>query len=59
MLPHTKQVWNGKANPGSNVFYYCKAGFYNEGGANLSHCTENGYWTEPTLSCKGILNLNF
>ncbi|XP_067084146.1 sushi domain-containing protein 1 isoform X2 [Osmerus mordax] len=54
ILPHTGQMWNGKTTPGSHVFYYCKKGFFIEGGANLSHCTERGSWTRPSLSCKEI-----
>ncbi|XP_046871945.1 sushi domain-containing protein 1 isoform X2 [Hypomesus transpacificus] len=54
ILPHTGQRWNGKTTPGSNVFYYCKKGFFIEGGANLSHCTKRGSWTKPSLSCKEI-----
>ncbi|KAM9546223.1 sushi domain-containing protein 1 isoform 4-T8 [Salvelinus alpinus] len=55
MLPHTGQVWNGSTNPGSTVLFYCKEGFYREGGGNISYCTENGFWTKATLSCKEIL----
>ncbi|XP_038857571.1 sushi domain-containing protein 1 isoform X3 [Salvelinus namaycush] len=55
MLPHTGQVWNGSTNPGSTVLFYCKEGFYREGGGNISYCTENGFWTKATLSCKEIM----
>ncbi|XP_034152115.1 sushi, von Willebrand factor type A, EGF and pentraxin domain-containing protein 1 isoform X5 [Esox lucius] len=54
ILPHTGQVWNGSTNPGSTVLYYCKEGFYRAGGGNISYCTEYGYWTNATLSCKEI-----
>ncbi|XP_071012302.1 sushi domain-containing protein 1-like isoform X4 [Oncorhynchus clarkii lewisi] len=55
MLPHTGQVWNGSTNPGSAVLFYCKEGFHREGGGNISYCTENGFWTKATLSCKEIM----
>uniref|UniRef100_A0A673XAG0 Sushi domain containing 1 n=1 Tax=Salmo trutta TaxID=8032 RepID=A0A673XAG0_SALTR len=55
MLPHTGQVWNGSTNPGSTVLFYCKEGFYREGGGNISYCTEKGFWTKATLSCKEIM----
>ncbi|XP_055775077.1 sushi domain-containing protein 1 isoform X1 [Salvelinus fontinalis] len=55
MLPHTGQVWNGSTNPGSTVLFYCKEGFYRKGGGNISYCTENGFWTKATLSCKEIM----
>ncbi|XP_064817447.1 sushi domain-containing protein 1 isoform X5 [Oncorhynchus masou masou] len=55
MLPHTGQVWNGSTNPGSTVLFYCKEGFHREGGGNISYCTENGFWTKATLSCKEIM----
>ncbi|XP_014027756.2 sushi domain-containing protein 1 isoform X10 [Salmo salar] len=55
ILPHTGQVWNGSTNPGSTVLFYCKEGFYREGGGNISYCTENGFWTKATLSCKEIM----
>ncbi|XP_028980241.2 sushi domain-containing protein 1 isoform X10 [Esox lucius] len=54
ILPHTGQVWNGSTNPGSTVLYYCKEGFYRAGGGNISYCTEYGYWTNVTLSCKEV-----
>ncbi|KAL0979639.1 hypothetical protein UPYG_G00187600 [Umbra pygmaea] len=54
ILPHTGQVWNGSMNPGSSVLYYCKHGYYREGGGDVSYCTEYGYWTKATLSCKEI-----
>lgn len=44
---------NGSSTPGSTVAYYCKKGFYHHGGTNLSLCTSNGYWTQPSFSCKG------
>ncbi|XP_021461191.2 sushi domain-containing protein 1 isoform X9 [Oncorhynchus mykiss] len=55
ILPHTGQVWNGSTNPGSAVLFYCKEGFHREGGGNISYCTENGFWTKATLSCKEIM----
>ncbi|XP_031674560.1 sushi domain-containing protein 1 isoform X8 [Oncorhynchus kisutch] len=55
ILPHTGQVWNGSTNPGSTVLLYCKEGFHREGGGNISYCTENGFWTKTTLSCKEIM----
>nr|XP_046203724.1 sushi domain-containing protein 1 isoform X5 [Oncorhynchus gorbuscha] len=55
ILPHTGQVWNGSTNPGSTVLFYCKEGFHREGGGNISYCTENGFWTKATLSCKEIM----
>ncbi|KAJ8006030.1 hypothetical protein DPEC_G00124030 [Dallia pectoralis] len=54
ILPHTGQVWNGSTNPGSTVLYYCKEGFNREGGGNISYCTEYGYWSNVTLSCKEV-----
>lgn len=53
ILPHTGHVWNGSSTPGSTVTYYCKIGFYHNGGNNISLCTINGYWTKPNISCKG------
>ncbi|XP_064867538.1 sushi domain-containing protein 1 isoform X2 [Oncorhynchus nerka] len=55
ILPHTGQVWNGSTNPGSTVLFYCKEGFHREGGGNISYCTENGFWTKATISCKEIM----
>ncbi|KAM7416084.1 hypothetical protein PAMA_018248 [Pampus argenteus] len=54
ILPHTGQVWNGSSTPGSTVTYYCKIGFYQNDGNNISLCTINGYWTEPSISCKEV-----
>ncbi|XP_036069590.1 sushi domain-containing protein 1 isoform X2 [Oryzias melastigma] len=48
-------VWNNNLAPGSTVLYYCKEGFYNMGGINVSVCSENGFWTPATLSCQEIL----
>uniref|UniRef100_A0A8C8MNZ4 Sushi domain containing 1 n=1 Tax=Oncorhynchus tshawytscha TaxID=74940 RepID=A0A8C8MNZ4_ONCTS len=48
-LPHSVIT-----NPGSTVLFYCKEGFHREGGGNISYCTENGFWTKATLSCKAI-----
>lgn len=56
ILPHTGQVWNSSSTPGSTVTYYCKIGFYENEGNNMSLCTINGYWTEPNISCKGNNN---
>ncbi|XP_070760467.1 sushi domain-containing protein 1 isoform X1 [Enoplosus armatus] len=53
ILPHTGQVWNGSSTPGSIVTYYCKIGFYYNGG-NISLCTTNGYWTKPNISCREV-----
>lgn len=53
VLPHSGQVWNGSTNLGSAVSYYCNEGFYQEQGGNVSYCVGNGYWTKPTLVCKG------
>uniref|UniRef100_A0A4W5QT11 Sushi domain containing 1 n=1 Tax=Hucho hucho TaxID=62062 RepID=A0A4W5QT11_9TELE len=55
ILPHTGQMWNGSTNPGSTVLFYCKEGFYREGRGHISYCTENGFWTKATLSCKEIM----
>ncbi|XP_038559512.1 sushi domain-containing protein 1 isoform X2 [Micropterus salmoides] len=54
ILPHTGHVWNGSSTPGSTVTYYCKIGFYHNGGNNISLCTINGYWTKPNISCKEV-----
>nr|XP_046242195.1 sushi domain-containing protein 1 isoform X2 [Scatophagus argus] len=54
ILPHTGQVWNGRSNPGSTVTYYCKTGFYQNEGENISLCTKNGYWTKANISCKEV-----
>ncbi|XP_040012054.1 sushi domain-containing protein 1 isoform X4 [Xiphias gladius] len=51
----TEQVWNGNTAPGSTVLYFCKKGFLNKGGLNVSVCDENGQWTAPALSCQEIL----
>lgn len=53
ILPHTGQMWNGSSNPGSAVAYYCKIGFYHHEGTNMSMCTSKGYWTQPSIACKG------
>lgn len=53
ILPHTGQVWSGSSTPGSIVAYYCKIGFYHNGGHNVSVCTITGSWTKPNISCKG------
>nr|XP_043881114.1 sushi domain-containing protein 1 isoform X5 [Solea senegalensis] len=54
ILPHTGQVWNGSSTPGSSVTYYCRIGFNQSEGLNVSLCTVNGSWTEPSISCKEI-----
>ncbi|XP_050931097.1 sushi domain-containing protein 1 isoform X5 [Lates calcarifer] len=51
----TEQVWDGNTAPGSTVLYFCKQGFLNKGGHNVSVCNENGQWTPPSLSCQEIL----
>ncbi|XP_047186945.1 sushi domain-containing protein 1 isoform X4 [Scophthalmus maximus] len=51
----TGLVWNGSTAPGSTVLYFCKKGFFNKGGHNVSVCNENGQWTPPALSCQEIL----
>ncbi|XP_050931098.1 sushi domain-containing protein 1 isoform X6 [Lates calcarifer] len=48
----TEQVWDGNTAPGSTVLYFCKQGFLNKGGHNVSVCNENGQWTPPSLSCQ-------
>ncbi|XP_067377759.1 sushi domain-containing protein 1 isoform X2 [Channa argus] len=55
IVESTKQVWNGYSTPGSTALYFCKEGFYGNGGHNVSICNENGQWTPTTLSCKEIL----
>ncbi|KAE8291657.1 Sushi domain-containing protein 1 Precursor [Larimichthys crocea] len=55
IIVSTEQVWNRNSSPGSTVLYYCKEGFYNTGGHNVSICNENGQWTLPTLLCEEIL----
>ncbi|KAM4616035.1 sushi domain-containing protein 1 isoform 4-T5 [Polymixia lowei] len=54
LIKSAEQVWNGNSTPGSTVLYFCKEGFHNKGGNNLSLCNENGHWTQPTLSCQEI-----
>ncbi|KAM9744305.1 sushi domain-containing protein 1 isoform 1-T1 [Menidia menidia] len=54
LIESTEQVWNNSTTPGSSVLYYCKEGFYNKGGRNVSICNENGQWTPPALSCQEI-----
>lgn len=53
VIEFTGQVWSYNSTPGSTVLYFCKDGFYNKGGNNVSTCQENGQWTSPTLSCQG------
>ncbi|XP_013769566.1 sushi domain-containing protein 1 isoform X2 [Pundamilia nyererei] len=55
VIEFTGQVWSYNSTPGSTVLYFCKDGFYNKGGNNVSTCQENGHWTSPTLSCQEIL----
>ncbi|CAJ1068336.1 sushi domain-containing protein 1 isoform X1 [Xyrichtys novacula] len=55
IIKSTEQVWDMNVTPGSTVIYFCKEGFLNKGGNNVSVCSENGHWTRPTLSCKEIL----
>ncbi|XP_005473020.1 sushi domain-containing protein 1 isoform X1 [Oreochromis niloticus] len=55
VIEFTGQVWSYNSTPGSTVLYFCKDGFYNKGGNNVSTCQENGQWTSPTLSCQEIL----
>ncbi|KAM8761275.1 sushi domain-containing protein 1 isoform 3-T5 [Acanthopagrus schlegelii] len=55
IIENTEQVWNNNSSPGSTVLYFCKEGFSNKGGHNVSICNENGQWTSPTLSCQEIL----
>uniref|UniRef100_A0A3B3ZLI8 Uncharacterized protein n=1 Tax=Periophthalmus magnuspinnatus TaxID=409849 RepID=A0A3B3ZLI8_9GOBI len=52
VLNNTVHVWDGKMTLGNTVEYYCKYGFYDNGGRNSSVCNENGEWTKPTLSCR-------
>ncbi|XP_056888695.1 sushi domain-containing protein 1 isoform X1 [Takifugu flavidus] len=54
IVPHTGQMWNGSSIPGSAVTYYCKIGFYHHEGTNMSLCTSEGYWTQPSISCKEV-----
>ncbi|XP_063051125.1 sushi domain-containing protein 1 isoform X2 [Engraulis encrasicolus] len=54
MLPHAGQVWNGSTTVGSTVLYYCNGSFHYVAGTNISECTTNGSWTQPTLTCKEI-----
>ncbi|XP_070821352.1 sushi domain-containing protein 1 isoform X1 [Chaetodon trifascialis] len=54
IIESTERVWNGDSTPGSTVLYFCKVGFYNKGGHNVSICKENAQWSPPTLSCKEI-----
>uniref|UniRef100_A0A3Q3E0G2 Sushi domain containing 1 n=1 Tax=Labrus bergylta TaxID=56723 RepID=A0A3Q3E0G2_9LABR len=51
ILPHTGRMWNGNSAPGSTVTYFCKTGFYQSGGNNISSCTISGYWTQPDVDC--------
>uniref|UniRef100_A0A3Q0RLC4 Sushi domain containing 1 n=1 Tax=Amphilophus citrinellus TaxID=61819 RepID=A0A3Q0RLC4_AMPCI len=53
VIEFTEQAWSNNSTPGSTVLYFCKEGFYNNGGNNVSICQENGQWTPPTLSCQG------
>uniref|UniRef100_A0A671XQ42 Sushi domain containing 1 n=1 Tax=Sparus aurata TaxID=8175 RepID=A0A671XQ42_SPAAU len=55
IIEHTEQVWNNNSSPGSTVLYFCKEGFSNKGGHDVSICNENGQWTLPTLSCAMFL----
>ncbi|XP_051277734.1 sushi domain-containing protein 1 isoform X4 [Dicentrarchus labrax] len=55
IIESTEQVWNSTSTPGSTVLYFCKEGFYNKGGHNISICNKNGQWTPPTLLCQEIL----
>ncbi|XP_044054083.1 sushi domain-containing protein 1 isoform X3 [Siniperca chuatsi] len=55
IIESTEQVWNSNSTPGSTVLYFCKEGFHNKGGHNVSICNENGQWTHPTLLCQEIL----
>ncbi len=56
IIESTEQVWNNNSTPGSTVLYFCKEGFYNKGGHNVSVCNEYGQWTTPTLTCQGKYN---
>ena len=53
VLELTERVWDNALSPGSTVHYYCKGGFYNTGGLNVSVCNKDGQWSLPTLSCQG------
>uniref|UniRef100_A0A3P8RRF2 Sushi domain containing 1 n=1 Tax=Amphiprion percula TaxID=161767 RepID=A0A3P8RRF2_AMPPE len=55
LIESTEQVWNSNSTPGSTVLYFCKDGFYYNGGHNMSICDKNGQWTPPTLLCQEIL----
>ncbi|XP_047448823.1 sushi domain-containing protein 1 isoform X1 [Mugil cephalus] len=55
LIESTGLKWNKKSTPGSTVLYFCKEGFYYNGGQNVSICDESGQWTTPTLSCEEIL----
>uniref|UniRef100_A0A3Q1CZM0 Sushi domain containing 1 n=1 Tax=Amphiprion ocellaris TaxID=80972 RepID=A0A3Q1CZM0_AMPOC len=54
LIESTEQVWNSNSTPGSTVLYFCKDGFYYNGGHNMSICDKNGLWTPPTLLCQEI-----
>ncbi|XP_060893219.1 sushi domain-containing protein 1 isoform X3 [Labrus mixtus] len=54
ILPHTGLMWNGNSAPDSTAIYFCKTGFHQSGGNNISSCTISGYWTQPDISCKEI-----
>ncbi|XP_066567117.1 sushi domain-containing protein 1 isoform X2 [Amia ocellicauda] len=54
VLPHTETQGNGNTTVGATVHYYCKKGFHNVGGTNVSVCTMNGHWKNATIICKEI-----
>ncbi|KAM9446735.1 sushi domain-containing protein 1 isoform 3-T5 [Clarias gariepinus] len=54
VLPHAGRVWDGSVRVNSSVLYYCKEGYYDALGGNISVCTENGSWSRATLLCREI-----
>ncbi|XP_061907550.1 sushi domain-containing protein 1 isoform X4 [Entelurus aequoreus] len=51
-LPHTNLQWDRSTRPGSAVLYKCMAGYYQEGGDDISTCLTSGEWATVSLKCK-------
>ncbi|XP_041956594.1 sushi domain-containing protein 1 isoform X2 [Alosa sapidissima] len=53
-IPNSKIVWDQNTTFGAKAFYECETGYRNVGLGNVSVCSTNGLWLEPSLICQEI-----
>ncbi|XP_048099857.1 sushi domain-containing protein 1 isoform X3 [Alosa alosa] len=51
-IPNSKIVWDQNTTFGAKAFYECETGYRNVGLGNVSVCSTNGLWLEPSLICQ-------